>query len=105
MRAVVQRATQASVTVDGDVAGAIGKGVVVLLGVAHGDTEAQAEWSARKIAGLRIFEDADGKPSAGLLDVDGAPTVQQDLLYPPTAYPHRFPAADANPTSDQPYCP
>ena len=57
MRAVVQRVTHASVTADGEVTGAIGKGVVVLLGVTHGDTEVQAQWLPRKIAGLRIFED------------------------------------------------
>ena len=82
MRAVVQRVTHASVTVEGEVTGAIGKGVVVLLGVTHGDTEAQAEWLARKIAGLRIFEDRAGKLNAGLLDVEGAAlVVSQFTLY------------------------
>ena len=82
MRAVVQRVTQASVTVEGEVTGAIGKGVVVLLGVTHGDTEAQAEWLARKITGLRIFEDAAGKLNAGLLDAEGAVlVVSQFTLY------------------------
>jgi len=82
MRAVVQRVTRASVTVDGEVTGAIDKGVVVLLGVTHGDTEAQAEWLARKIAGLRIFEDAAGKLNAGLLDAEGAAlVVSQFTLY------------------------
>ena len=82
MRAVVQRVSQASVTVEGRVTGAIGRGLVVLVGVTHGDTQAQAEWLARKIAGLRIFEDADGKLNAGLLDVDGAAlAVSQFTLY------------------------
>ena len=45
-------------------------GVVVLVGVTHGDTQDQAEWLARKVAGLRIFEDAEGKMNAGLLDVE-----------------------------------
>jgi D-tyrosyl-tRNA(Tyr) deacylase len=82
MRAVVQRVSSASVSVEGDVVGAIDKGVVVLLGVTHGDTEAQAEWLARKIAGLRIFEDTDGRLNAGLLDADGdALVVSQFTLY------------------------
>jgi len=82
MRAVVQRVSQASVSVEGKVVGAIGRGVVVLVGVTHGDTEEQAEWLARKIAGLRIFEDSEGKMNAGLLDVDGATLViSQFTLY------------------------
>jgi len=56
--------------------------VVVLVGVTHGDTEEQAEWLARKIAGLRIFEDNEGKMNAGLLDADGAALViSQFTLY------------------------
>ena len=82
MRAVVQRVSEASVTVDGEITGAIGMGVVVLLGVTHGDTEAQAEWLARKIAGLRIFEDTGGKLNAGLIDAEGAAlVVSQFTLY------------------------
>ena len=82
MRAVVQRVSQASVSVGGEVVGAIGRGVVVLVGVTHGDTEEQAEWLARKIAGLRIFEDNEGKMNAGLLDADGAALViSQFTLY------------------------
>jgi len=77
------------VRVDGEVVGAIGRGVVVLVGVTHGDTEEQAEWLARKIAGLRIFEDNEGKMNAGLLDLDpdpegegmGALVVSQFTLY------------------------
>ncbi len=82
MRAVVQRVSQAAVSVAGEVVGAIGRGVVVLVGVTHGDTAAQAEWLARKIAGLRIFEDDAAKINAGLLDVDGAALViSQFTLY------------------------
>ncbi len=82
MRAVVQRVSQASVSVDGQVVSAIGPGVVVLLGVTHGDTAEQAEWLAQKVAGLRIFEDAEGKMNAGLLDVGGAAlVVSQFTLY------------------------
>jgi len=67
MRALVQRVSQAAVSVDGEIVGQIGRGVVVLVGVTHGDTEEQAEWLARKVAGLRIFEDSPGKMNAGLL--------------------------------------
>ena len=82
MRAVVQRVSRASVSVKGQVVGAIGCGVVLLVGVTHGDTEEQAEWLARKIAGLRIFEDSAGKINASLLDVDGAALViSQFTLY------------------------
>jgi D-tyrosyl-tRNA(Tyr) deacylase len=70
------------VSVGDKVVGAIGHGVVVLVGVTHGDTQEQAEWLARKIAGLRIFEDNEGKMNAGLLDVDGAAlVVSQFTLY------------------------
>ena len=82
MRAVVQRVSRASVSVEGGAIGAIDQGVVVLVGVTHGDTEEQAEWLARKIATLRIFEDSAGKINAGLLDVDGAALViSQFTLY------------------------
>ncbi len=82
MRAVVQRVSQASVTVDDQVVGAIGRGVLVLLGVTHDDEAAQADWLANKIAGLRIFEDDAGKMNLGLLDVGGAALiVSQFTLY------------------------
>jgi D-tyrosyl-tRNA(Tyr) deacylase len=82
MRAAIQRVNKASVSVEGEVVGQIGRGVVVLVGVTHGDTAEQAEWLARKVAGLRIFEDSEGKMNAGLLDVDGAAlVVSQFTLY------------------------
>lgn len=82
MRTVVQRVSKASVTVDGEAVGQIGRGVVVLVGVTHGDTQEQADWLAQKIAGLRIFEDREGKMNAGLLDIDGAALViSQFTLY------------------------
>jgi D-tyrosyl-tRNA(Tyr) deacylase len=82
MRALVQRVSQAAVSVEGEIVGQIERGVVVLVGVTHGDTEEQAEWLARKIGALRIFEDSAGKMNAGLLDVDGAALViSQFTLY------------------------
>jgi len=82
MRTVIQRVNKASVTIDGQVVGAIDRGVMILVGVTHGDTQVEADWLARKIAGLRIFEDADGKINAGLIDVGGqALVVSQFTLY------------------------
>ena len=66
MRAVVQRVTQASVTVDGELLGRIGKGFLILLGVADGDTRQMAEKMADKICRLRIFEDENGKTNLSL---------------------------------------
>lgn len=75
MRAVVQRVSSARVEVAGKIAGSVGKGLLVLLGVAQGDTDRQAEWLAEKIAGLRIFEDEAGKMNLSLLEVGGAALI------------------------------
>ena len=72
MRAVVQRAAEARVTVDGRVAGEIGPGLLLLLGVQAGDTEADAVWMLDKVAGLRIFDDEAGQMNRSLADVSGA---------------------------------
>jgi len=71
MRAVVQRVSQAKVTIAGEMAGAIERGFVVLLGVAEGDSPDDARYLAQKISGLRVFEDAQGKMNLGLADVAG----------------------------------
>jgi D-tyrosyl-tRNA(Tyr) deacylase len=85
MRAVVQRVSQASVTVDGETVGRIGPGLMILLGVAHEDGPAEADWLARKITGLRVFEDREGKLNLSLLDVEGeALVVSQFTLYADT---------------------
>ncbi len=82
MRAVVQRVSQARVTVDGRVTGEIAAGLLVLLGVAREDSEAQADWLLDKILGLRIFEDSEGKMNLSLLDTGGALlVVSQFTLY------------------------
>ena len=72
MRAVVQRVSRASVRVEGELTGEIGKGLLVLLGVAQDDSEADADYLAEKIAGLRIFEDDAGKMNLSVADVGGA---------------------------------
>ena len=82
MKAVVQRVSHAAVSVDGEVAGSIGKGFLILLGVTHGDTEAQADKLAKKICGLRIFPDENGKTNLSLKDVGGQLLViSQFTLY------------------------
>ena len=75
MRACIQRVSRAQVTVGEELAGRIGTGMLVLLGVAEGDTEADARQLARKIAGLRIFEDDQKKMNLSLRDVGGAMLV------------------------------
>lgn len=72
MRAVVQRVSQAYVTVDGEEIGRIGPGLLVLLGVQNGDAEKDASYLADKIAGLRIFEDDQGKMNLSLLETGGS---------------------------------
>src|ERR1700691_682090 len=82
MRAVVQRVSSASVMVEGRVVGEIGPGLLVLLGVAASDTTADADYLAEKIAGLRIFEDGDGKMNRNVTDTGGAVlAVSQFTLY------------------------
>lgn len=71
MRAVVQRVSESSVTVEGKVTGAIRKGLMVLLGVAEDDTASDAEYIANKVAGLRIFEDDEGKMNLSVKDAGG----------------------------------
>mgnify|MGYP002509971993 CR=1 FL=1 len=71
MKAVIQRVTEASVSVDGKTVGTCGKGYMILLGVAKGDTEKQADLLARKTASLRVFEDENGKMNLSVLDIDG----------------------------------
>lgn len=82
MRAVVQRVTRASVTIDEEVVGEIENGLVVLLGIARDDTKEDADYLVPKIAALRIFDDADGKMNRSLKDIDGGLLiVSQFTLY------------------------
>lgn len=82
MRALLQRVSSGRVTVEGEIVGQIGKGFVILLGITHTDTPAQAEWLANKISGLRLFEDAEGKMNLGLDEIDGhVLAVSQFTLY------------------------
>ena len=82
MRAVVQRVSHASVTVEGAQVAAIGRGLLVLVGVGHDDTVADVEWLASKIAALRVFEDDEGKMNRSVEDVHGSVLlVSQFTLY------------------------
>jgi len=82
MRAVVQRVQRCRVSVGGETVGKIGAGLLVLLGVAQSDTEAAADYLAEKTAGLRIFEDADGKMNRSVAEAGGAVlVVSQFTLY------------------------
>jgi D-tyrosyl-tRNA(Tyr) deacylase len=82
MRAVVSRVTRARVLVDGEVVGKIGPGLSVLVGVTHADTAADADWLARKIANLRVFDDDEGRPNRSVLDAGGEVlVVSQFTLY------------------------
>jgi D-tyrosyl-tRNA(Tyr) deacylase len=82
MRAVLQRVAEARVRIDGAVVGEIGRGLLVLLGVAPGDAEEQARWLADKIVGLRIFADAEDKMNLSVADVEGGVlVVSQFTLY------------------------
>ena len=107
MRIVLQRVSQASVTIDGRVAGSIGPGLLLLLGVAPGDTEADGAWLASKVARLRIFPDEAGLMNRSVADTGGGVlVVSQFTLYGDAAKGRRpswsaaAPAAVAEPIFD-----
>lgn len=98
MRAVIQRVSRASVTIDGRLAGSIGRGLLVLLGVGQQDTMEQATWMADKIAGLRVFADDDGKMNRDLAAAGGALlVVSQFTLYGDASKGRRPSFVDAAP--------
>ncbi len=98
MRALLQRVASASVTVEGKTVARIGRGLVILLGVGHADSEAQARFLAEKITALRIFEDPQGKTNLSIQDVGGqAIVVSQFTLYADTRKGRRPSFTDAAP--------
>lgn len=107
MRAVLQRVTEAAVVVDGETVGAIGAGLLVLLGIGRGDGAAEIDYITKKILELRLFDDASGKPNIGILDSGGAVlVVSQFTLYADISrgrrpgYSHAAPPAEAAPLCD-----
>ena len=96
MRVVLQRVSRASVSIDGRLAGAIGRGFCLLVGLTHGDADATVDWMAEKVAGLRLFPDADGKMNLGLDEVGGGVLViSQFTLYGDSAKGRRPSFVDA----------
>ena len=82
MRAVIQRVTEAAVTIDGRTVGSIGRGFLVLLGIHRNDEKADADYIIKKVSGLRVFEDAEGKMNLSLSQVSGSLlVVSQFTLY------------------------
>lgn len=96
MRIVLQRVREASVTIEGRVVGAIGRGFLLLAGFTHADLPADVDWVAEKVAGLRLFSDADGKMNLGLAEVGGGLlVVSQFTLYGDAARGRRPSFVDA----------
>jgi D-aminoacyl-tRNA deacylase len=106
MRALVQRVTEARVSVDGDAVGEIGTGLLVLVGITHDDTPEVAQRLADKVGNLRVFDDAEGVMNRTLLDVDGeALVVSQFTLYGDASRGRRPSwAAAARPEVAEPLC-
>jgi D-tyrosyl-tRNA(Tyr) deacylase len=101
VRALVQRVSEASVTVDGEEISRIGPGLLVLLGVRRGDTEAEADRIAAKVLALRVFEDADGRMNLNVGDAGGELLcVSQFTLYGDTRKGNRPSFVDAAPPED-----
>ena len=106
MKAWIQRVSEASVTIDGEVVSSIGQGFLILLGVTHSDTTREADDIAARIATLRIFEDANGKSNLSLEDVGGSViVVSQFTLYADTAHGRRpgYSAAAPRPVAEPLY--
>jgi D-tyrosyl-tRNA(Tyr) deacylase len=96
MIAVLQRTTEASVKIDGEIKGQINKGLVVLLGITHTDTQEDVEWLATKIVNMRIFSDAEDKMNLSVLDIDGnILLISQFTLYASTKKGNRPSFTDA----------
>ena len=106
MKAWIQRVSEASVTIDGEVVSSIGRGFLVLLGVTHSDTSREADDIAARIATLRIFEDSNGKSNLSLEDTGGSViVVSQFTLYADTAHGRRpgYSAAAPRPVAEPLY--
>jgi D-tyrosyl-tRNA(Tyr) deacylase len=101
MKSVIQRVASASVTVNTKVVGEIGRGIMVLLGVEKGDTEAQADWLAEKIVNLRIFEDEAGKMNLSVQDMGGSLLVVSQFTLAGNCEKGRRPSFDSAAAPDE----
>lgn len=101
MKAVIQRVSSASVTVDNQVVGRIDRGIMVLLGVEKGDNEPAATWLAEKISALRIFEDPSGKMNLALTDVCGAVLAVSQFTLAGNCDKGRRPSFDTAASADE----
>lgn len=101
MKAVIQRVREAKVAVKGRTVGAIGQGILVLLGVEKGDGEKQADWLVEKIAGLRIFEDGAGKMNLAVGDIGGALLIVSQFTLAGNCAKGRRPSFDSAAPPDE----
>jgi D-tyrosyl-tRNA(Tyr) deacylase len=101
VKAVIQRVTSASVTVEGRIVGQIGQGIMILLGVEKGDAEPQAEWLLDKICGLRIFYDDAGKMNRSVSDIGGSLLVVSQFTLAGNCNKGRRPSFDTAAPADE----
>ena len=101
MKAVIQRVTSASVTVDNTIVGQIGHGIMVLLGIERGDAETQADWLLDKICGLRIFCDENGKMNRSVIDISGAMLIVSQFTLAGNCAKGRRPSFDTAAPADE----
>ena len=101
MKAVIQRVTSASVTVEGETVGRIGRGIMILLGVEKGDAEEQSDWLVDKICSLRMFNDGDGKMNLSVQDIGGALLVVSQFTLAGNCAKGRRPSFDTAAPADE----
>jgi D-tyrosyl-tRNA(Tyr) deacylase len=101
MKTVIQRVASASVTVDRQMVGSISQGILVFVGVEHGDQESQADWLAEKIVSLRIFEDDAGKMNRSVMDIGGALLVVSQFTLAGNCNKGRRPSFDTAAQADE----
>jgi len=101
VKAVIQRVTSASVTVEGETVGRIGHGIMILLGVEKGDAEEQADWLVDKICALRMFNDSNGKMNLSVQDIGGALLVVSQFTLAGNCTKGRRPSFDTAAPADE----
>ena len=101
MNAVIQRVTSASVAVGDEIVGQIGHGIMILLGIEKGDTEAEADWLVDKISNLRIFSDDEGKMNRSVIDIGGALLVVSQFTLAGNCAKGRRPSFDTAAPADE----